>query len=66
MQLVSKAWILFFRVSKLGPCFTAVEEDGGNKRLVDLELASNLCYECRNEGPLYWETRAIEDSLCSD
>ena len=29
----------FFRVSKQGPCFTAVEEDGGDKRLVRLELA---------------------------
>ena len=31
---VSKALILFFRVSEQGPCFTAIEEDGGNKRLV--------------------------------
>ena len=23
----------------MGPCFTAVGEDGGDKRLVDLELA---------------------------
>ena len=29
----------FFRVSKQGPCFTAVEENGGDKRLVELELA---------------------------
>ena len=28
-----------FLVSKQGPCFSAVEEDGGNKRLVKLELA---------------------------
>ena len=28
---------LFFPVSKQGPCFTAIEEDGGNKRLVQLE-----------------------------
>ena len=28
-----------FRVSKQGPCFTAVKEDGGDKRLVELELA---------------------------
>ena len=26
------------RVSKQGPCFTALEEDGGDKRLVELEL----------------------------
>ena len=39
MHLVSKAWILFFRVSKQGPCFTAVEDDGDDKRLVELELA---------------------------
>ena len=35
-----EAWILFFfRVSKQGPCFTAIEEDGGDKRLIELELA---------------------------
>ena len=28
-----------FRVRKQGPCFTAVGEDGGDKRLVELELA---------------------------
>ena len=28
---------LFFSVSKQGPCFTAMEEDGGDKRLVQLE-----------------------------
>ena len=27
-----------FSVSKQGPCFTAIEEDGGDKRLVKLEL----------------------------
>ena len=36
MHLASKAWILFFRVSKQGPCFTAIEEDEGDKRLVKL------------------------------
>ena len=39
MHLVSKAWILFFRVSKQALCFTAVEKDGGEKRRVQLELA---------------------------
>ena len=39
MHLVSKAWALFFRVGKQGPCFTAIEKDGGDKRLVQLELA---------------------------
>ena len=29
----------FSRVSKQGLCFTAIEEDGGSKRLVELELA---------------------------
>ena len=29
----------FLRVSNQGPCFTAIEEDGGDKRLVELELA---------------------------
>ena len=30
---------LFFSISKQGQCFTAKEEDGGEKRLVKLELA---------------------------
>ena len=30
---------LFFPVSKQGPCFTAIEEDGGNKRLAQIEVA---------------------------
>ena len=30
---------LGFRVSKQGPCFTTMEEDGGDKRFVELELA---------------------------
>ena len=38
-HLVLKAWILFFRVSKQGPCFTAIEKDGGDKKLVELGLA---------------------------
>ena len=29
----------FFKVRKQGPCFTAIEEDGGDKRLVEFELA---------------------------
>ena len=29
----------FFRVTKQSQCFTALEEDGGGKRRVDLELA---------------------------
>ena len=29
----------FLRISKQGPCLTAIEEDGGDKRLVQLELA---------------------------
>ena len=29
----------FFKVSMQGPCFTAIEEDGGDMRLVQLELA---------------------------
>ena len=32
----------FFRVSKQGPCLTAMEEEGGEKRLVELELACKL------------------------
>ena len=29
----------FLRVSKQSPCLIAIEEDGGDKRLVELELA---------------------------
>ena len=29
----------FLRVNKQGPCPTAIEENGGDKRLVELELA---------------------------
>ena len=36
-HLVSKAWILV-SVSKQGPSFTTIEEDGGDKRLLELEL----------------------------
>ena len=32
----------FFRVSKQGPCFTAVKKDGRNKRLVQLNLLAKL------------------------
>ena len=39
MHLVSKAWILFFRVSKQDLCFTAIEEDERGKRLTEHELA---------------------------
>ena len=39
MHMVSKAWILFFRVSKQDTCFTTVEEEECDKRLVELELA---------------------------
>ena len=43
MNLVSKGWILFFfRVSMQGPCFTAVGEDGGDKRLVEPDLLAKL------------------------
>ena len=39
MHFVLKTWTIFFRVSKQGPYFTTVEEDGGDKRVVELELA---------------------------
>ena len=29
----------FFRVNKQSPCFTVIEENGGDKRFVQLELA---------------------------
>ena len=38
MHLVSKPGS-FFRFSKQGPCFLAIEEDGSDKRLVELKLA---------------------------
>ena len=31
-------FFFFFRVSEEGPCFTDIEEDGGGKTLVQLEL----------------------------
>ena len=38
----------FLRVSKQGPCFTGIEEDGGEKRLVQLELSEQeICLEGR-------------------
>ena len=43
MRLASKVWIPFFsfsRDSRQGPCFTSTEEDEGDKRLVELKLAS--------------------------
>ena len=42
MHLVSKSLDPFFRVGKQGPCFTAIEKNGGDKRLVELELARNV------------------------
>ena len=39
-----KSLDLFFSVSKQDACFTVVEEDGGDKRLVELELA------CKEDG----------------
>ena len=42
-EVSSCAWFRkagsFFTVSKQGPCFAAIEEDGVDKRLVELELA---------------------------
>ena len=42
-HLVSKAWILFFfsssRVGKEGTYFTVLDEDDGDKRLIELDLA---------------------------
>ena len=40
-HLVSRAWTLFW-VNKHGPCFTATEEDGSDKRLLELELACEV------------------------
>ena len=34
-----KAWIVLFKVNKQCQCFTATEEDGSDKRLVEPELA---------------------------
>ena len=39
MHLISKAWILF---SESASSFTAIQEDGGDKRLVELELQTCL------------------------
>ena len=63
MHLVSKGWILFFRVSKQGPCFTALEVDGGDKRLVELELACKA--DCVAPQILFCLTSAEQvPSLC--
>ena len=32
-------FLLFFRVSKQGPCLKAIQEDGGDKRLLELGFA---------------------------
>ena len=43
MHLVLKAWILLFQSQQAGSiCFTAVEENGDDKRFVELELATRL------------------------
>ena len=39
-SLVSEGLDPLLRVSKQGPCFTAIEKYGGDKRLVQLEHAS--------------------------
>ena len=39
----------FFKVSKQGQCFTAVEEDGGDKRLVELNLHSKSGGKTRDQ-----------------
>ena len=39
-RLVPKAWILLYRASKQSPQFSTSKEDGGDERLVGLELAS--------------------------
>ena len=36
--LVRKAWI-FFSINKQGPCLSAIEENGDDTRLTQLELA---------------------------
>ena len=36
------SFFFFFKVSNQGPCFTATEEDGGDKRLVELELMKQM------------------------
>ena len=37
----------FFTVSKQGPCFTAVEEDGGDKSLLSLNVLPKLMLHCQ-------------------
>ena len=37
MHFLSKAWI-----SEQGPCFTAIEEDGGDKRLVQINKITTI------------------------
>ena len=52
-RLVSKAWALFFRVSK-GPCLTAAEEDEGNdvvaEKMLDGHTAKRLVDVIAHDG----------------
>ena len=41
----------FLRASKQGPCFTAKDEEGGDERLVELELACEAD-GVQNPGPV--------------
>ena len=69
----------FLRASEQGPCFTAVEEDGSDKRLVQLELPceadgvasldpvySDYCCHCRgNSNADICRVGAIRAQKCS-
>ena len=57
METVNFAWYIqqlcpadkhgpLLRVNKQRPCFKAIEEDGGDKRLVELELAGLRSLRC--------------------
>ena len=50
----------FFRVSKQGLCFTAIEENGGGKRLRELELACIAVSESNEKS----STSTIMTSIC--
>ena len=39
LAICFESLVPFLRVSEQDPCFTAIEEGGGGKRLVELELA---------------------------
>ena len=74
MHLVSKACILFFRVSKQVHCFTALEGDGDDKRLVKLlnmlaklmVLHRQIPFSLGIAEAILMRTSAVHANICTD